>query len=432
MSGRDTTDKEGMLGRLVLVSSDSRARMLLGNYLEGLGYEVNVATDLSELLGMVEQCPPDLVLDQRIDGGENTASLALKEASIDLPVVVLDSKTRAKRRATRTTTAAVLPWPSPRTVVAEAVAQALLDRRASARSASRAAEQSEENEPATVDRIGRYRVEALIGRGGMGSVYRCFDETFRRVVAIKTIRSEEHLSSDGRDMNIERFQVEAGALARLVHPRIVATYDFGVDHKRMEMFLVMQFISGPSLHHRLKEGPLPIAEAVRIGWDLADALAHAHERGVVHRDIKPDNVLLNDLGQPMLTDFGLARLGNFSVSGFNTVAGTINYMAPEQILCPKEIDARTDQYGLGAVIHQMLTRAFSGSITMSPASVLRSLTAQRQPLAELGVEAPASLQALLTRMLEREASDRFPDDEALLEALHAVGDELGLMLERAL
>jgi serine/threonine-protein kinase len=266
----------------------------------------------------------------------------------------------------------------------------------------------------------------------MGSVYRCFDETFRRLVAIKTLRCEAHLTVDGKDTNTERFKVEAGALARLVHPRIVATHDFGVDERRGEMFLVMQYVDGPSLDHRLREGPLPIAEALRLAWDIADALAHAHDRGVVHRDVKPDNVLLNELGEPMLTDFGLALLGNFSVSDFKTVAGTINYMAPEQILCPKMIGFQTDQYGLGAVLHQMLTCAFEGSVTMSPASVLRSLDVKRPTLDEAGVDAPVGLQQVISKMLEREPDDRFPDDQSLLDALHEVGQELDIELERAM
>lgn len=425
-------DDRGMLGSLVIVSPDHESRMLLGHYLEGLGYEVSIASNLSELLGLVEQCHPDLVLDQQLELDDLPASLALREASIDLPVVVLDSSSKPPSKVRGKSGTTVVPWPSPRAAVADAVRRLLRKRRAKKRRAQPPQESHPPDDSRPVDRIGRYRVEALIGRGGMGSVYRCFDETFRRLVAIKTLRCEEHLTPDGKDTNTERFKVEAGALARLVHPRIVATHDFGVDDRRGEMFLVMQYVDGPSLHHRLKYGPLEIPEAVRLAWDIADALAHAHERGVVHRDVKPENVLLNDLGEPMLTDFGLALLGNFSVSDFNTVSGTINYMAPEQILCPKTIGIRTDQYGLGAVLHQILTCAFKGSVTMSPASVLRSIAVDRPSLEEAGIDAPECLQQLLSRLLGREPSDRFPNDEALLEALHNVGRELELDLERAM
>lgn len=421
-----------MLGRLVIVSSDHGSRMLLGHYFEGLGYEVSIAANLSELLGLVEQCRPDLVLDQRLEVNSIPASLALREAAIDLPVIVLDASSKPRSSGLGRSRSTVLPWPSPRPVVADAVRRLLRGLRSKRQRARPPPESHPPDDSGPIDRIGRYRVEALIGRGGMGSVYRCFDETFRRVVAIKTLRSEAHLTPDGKDTNTERFKVEAGALARLVHPRIVATHDFGVDHRRGEMFLVMQYVDGPSLNHRLKDGPLAVAEAVRLAWGIADALAHAHERGVVHRDVKPENVLLNDLGEPMLTDFGLALLGNFSVSDFSTVAGTINYMAPEQILCPKMIDIQTDQYGLGAVLHQILTCAFKGSVTMSPASVLRSLAVTRPSLAEAGIDAPECLQQLLTQLLEREPSDRFPDDESLLEAIQNVGRELDMNLDCAM
>ena len=264
----------------------------------------------------------------------------------------------------------------------------------------------------------------------MGEVYRCYDDLTERVVAVKTIRMLFGAGSIDSDPNVDRFRVEAAALARLLHPRIISTYQFGVDERRGEMYLVMQYIDGPSLRFLMKRGAVPAREALQIGWDLADALAHAHERGVIHRDIKPENVIINDLGQPMLTDFGLARLGDFSVSDGRAIAGTPNYMAPEQILSPRDIDARTDQYGLGALLHEMLSGEPCIEDDGHPSTILSRLNLRRPSLRECGVDASEVLDHTIARMVEQEPDERFQSDEQLLSALEEVGEELGLAFAR--
>jgi serine/threonine-protein kinase len=370
------------------------------------------------------------VHDGRVRGAE-----ALRSASFDAHVVALGD-VGARGGAGAVDLAAALPWPSSRPALAAAVERVMTERRA-ARLASHPNLAERDTMPAPPAArtstapalIGRYRILSLVGRGGMGDVYRCCDDATERVVAIKTMRCP---ADSADDPAVERFRVEAAALSRLVHPRIVAPSHFGVDHTRGEMYLVLQYVDGPSLRNRLDEGVrLALRETLQIGWDMADALAHAHERGVVHRDVKPENVLIDELGQPLLTDFGLARLGDYSVSGGQVIAGTPNYMAPEQILDPRRVDGRADQYGLGAMLHELLAGpARPPAEAERPASILRRLAVRRPSLIDVGAEVSSRLDALVARLLEPEPADRFPGDVALLAELAAAGHELGLAFER--
>lgn len=428
-------------GKLLVVSSEHMVGMLLGNYLKGLGYELEMVADALEMLGLLVEWQPEVIVCLQIAHDEHTVTKTLSSASIDIPVLMLAPEEELEACRNQSVVAA-LPWPSPRPLVGKTIERILTQRRASKLVVQPTELQIRDTDPAPpLDEdhppsqyISRYRIEALIGRGGMGDVYRCHDDLDIRMVAVKTIRCPIGTDNWDEDPKIKRFEVEYAALSRLNHPRIVAHHNFGKDLRRGEMFLVMQFVDGPSLRHLLDKGELPIEEAVRIGWELGDALAHAHERGIVHRDVKPENVLINELGQPMLTDFGLARLlffDNYSVSGGKVIAGTPAYMAPEQILSPADVDARTDQFCLGAVMHEMLT----GSESVSKgndhkANILARLEVTFPTLAEVGVEAPESLQEILTRMLQREPDDRFQSDEELLDAFIAAGVDLDLDLER--
>lgn len=425
-------------GRLLVVTSDPMVRMLLGNYLSGLGYDAKVAADSLEVLGHLERWQPELVVNQRIEHTEPSIVALLEQTSVKAPVVVFAPEDCLAAGGAEGASVSLL-WPVSRPEIASIVEKVLARTRAERlsnppeiadRDTIPAPQPIDDTNLGPAQKIGRYEVELLIGRGAMGEVYRCYDELTDRVVAIKTIRMLFESAAMDSDPNVDRFRVEAAALARLLHPRIVSTYQFGVDDKRGEMFLVMQYVDGPSLRFLMNRGAVPIREALQIGWDLADALAHAHERGVVHRDIKPENVLINDLGQPMLTDFGLARLGNFSVSDGQAIAGTPNYMAPEQILSPRDVDGRTDQYGLGALLHEVITGAPCIEDDGQPATILSRLYVRRPSLKECGVEATDSLDALIGKMLAQESGERFQTDEELLTAFEEVGEELGLAFTR--
>jgi hypothetical protein len=193
-----------------------------------------------------------------------------------------------------------------------------------------------------------YAVLCEIGRGGRGIVYKARDLALNRLVAIKTLPPGGSISLE------ERFRVEASALARLNHPNIVQVYG-GREGDRP--YLVQELVEGPSLRQVVGErGPLPAEEAARIAEDLAGALDYAHTRGVLHRDVKPANVLMTAEGTPKLVDFGLAKLPEFdpTITPPGTILGTPHYLAPEMLRGSDQADARTDPYGLGATLYYLL------------------------------------------------------------------------------
>src|SRR5881628_3467860 len=202
-------------------------------------------------------------------------------------------------------------------------------------------------------KIGRYRIVSELGRGAMGVVYRAEDPNLDRIVALKTIILSD--DAEGRKDYHKRFFQEAKAAGKLTHPHIVTTYDFGEEGDLA--YLAMELLEGTDLRERLHKAPLPTADAVDIAYQVADGLAFAHERGVVHRDIKPGNIMLLARGQVKIMDFGIARMrsDDFKTST-GIVLGTPRFMSPEQI-AGAPVDQRSDIFSLGAVLYEMLTRA---------------------------------------------------------------------------
>ncbi|GGQ27466.1 serine/threonine protein kinase [Streptomyces griseomycini] len=194
---------------------------------------------------------------------------------------------------------------------------------------------------------GRYRLDALIGSGGAADVHRGFDLRLRRPVAVKVFRP-------GADTDMEeRFRSEAVILARLQHPGLVTAYDAGRHNGRA--YLVMQLVEGPTLKGRIAGGPLSSEETAALGTDLAEALAHAHEAGIVHRDVKPSNIILDASGHPHLTDFGISRLLDATTrTATGTLIGTAAYLSPEQVL-GRSVSLPADIYALGLVLLECLT-----------------------------------------------------------------------------
>ncbi|HVB30675.1 MAG TPA: serine/threonine-protein kinase [Gemmatimonadaceae bacterium] len=261
-----------------------------------------------------------------------------------------------------------------------------------------------------------YELDAEIGRGGMGIVYRARDRRLKRVVAIKVLPPELAFRSDIKT----RFLREAETAAQLNHPNIVPIYT--VDEAQGLVFFEMAYVSGENLAKRLHDrGVLPVEEVRRILRDVADALAYAHERGVVHRDIKPDNILLDaDSGRPMVTDFGIARAvsdGDSRLTATGMAIGTPAYMSPEQAAGERVIDGRSDIYALGIVAYQMLAGEPPFSAGSTPAMLVKHISEMPVPIAQRRADVPDDLARAVMVMLEKDPANRFPSAGDLIKAL---------------
>jgi len=264
------------------------------------------------------------------------------------------------------------------------------------------------------DQIGDYEILRELARGGMGVVYLARSNELHRQVALKVLRGGDDHSRDG----LERFQTEARVIARLRHPHIVGIHEVGTCQGRS--YLVMDYIEGGSLRDRLEEGTLDPPEAAKITKVMAEALAYAHERSILHRDVKPGNILLSSEG-PVLTDFGLAKdvsclEASPTLSG--QPIGTPAYMAPEQARGDQEqIDRRTDVYALGATLYEMLSGAppFTGG---SVYDVLDRLTQEPPPrLRKVRPDAERDLETIILTCLAKDPARRYPTAGALAEDL---------------
>lgn len=273
----------------------------------------------------------------------------------------------------------------------------------------------------------RYRVDSVIARGGMSTVYRGLDTRLERPVAIKVMDSQY----SGDRSFIERFEREARSAAKLHHPNIVAVYDQGVDHApdSDHIFLIMQLIEGCTLRDLLCEhGKLPLPLALSVIEPVLTALSAAHEAGMVHRDIKPENVLISKDGSVKVADFGLVRAAaSAGTTSGSVILGTVAYLSPEQVTTGAA-DPRTDNYAVGIVLYELLTGApphqADTPLSVAYQHVNSDVPAPSQQVAGL----PASVDELVLRATRRDASGRPLDASAFLAELQALRRELGIEL----
>jgi eukaryotic-like serine/threonine-protein kinase len=262
-----------------------------------------------------------------------------------------------------------------------------------------------------------YELDNELGRGGMGIVYRAKDRRLKRLVAIKLLPPELAFRSEIKT----RFLREAETAAQLSHPNIVPIYS--VDERDGLVYFVMALVEGPTLARRMYEdGQLPIEQVRRALREVADALAYAHGRGVIHRDIKPDNILLDrESGRAMVTDFGIARAiqegADSRLTATGVAIGTPAYMSPEQAAGDREIDGRTDLYALGVVAYQMLTGRLPFQASSTASMLMKHITERPAPVAQLRTDCPADLAASVMSLLEKEPENRVPNAAALARAL---------------
>jgi serine/threonine protein kinase len=264
---------------------------------------------------------------------------------------------------------------------------------------------------------GRYQVEEKLGSGGMGTVYRGVDTQTQQIVAIKQL-DRQAIEMDASIL--ERFNREGEALRELNHPNIVKILDTLEENN--EHYLVIEYIAGGDLAHMLEAGPLSVRRAVELALDLTDALTRAHRLNIIHRDIKPANVLLTPNGQPRLTDFGIAHIGdkeNLTRSGM--MVGTIRYLPPEA-LSDRPVDARSDIWAFGVMLYEMLTgkHPFDGETS---SSIMLNIIQQPHPdITDYRKDLPAALVNLINRMIEKDPDKRIP-------SVRLVGAELEKVLQ---
>ena len=269
---------------------------------------------------------------------------------------------------------------------------------------------------------GRYELEKLVGSGGMSNVFRAHDRLLERTVALKILHEQYTRDDD----YVERFRREARAVAKLAHPNIVTVIDRGEQEGRQ--FIVFEYIDGQNLKELTRDGPLEVRDAIGLTLQVAGALSFAHNRGLVHRDVKPQNVLLNEDGQAKVTDFGIARsLDVQGVTHTGTVLGTSDYIAPEQAR-GQRVDPKTDIYSLGAVLYELLVGdvPFAGDNFVAVA--MRHVNEPVPSVLEHRPDCPSRLDFAIQRAMAKDPDDRFAsmdDFAAELEACRAEVDGRG-------
>jgi predicted Ser/Thr protein kinase len=275
----------------------------------------------------------------------------------------------------------------------------------------------------------RYELEKLVGSGGMSNVFRAHDRLLERTVALKILHEQYTRDED----YVERFRREARAVAQLAHPNIVTVIDRGEQDGRQ--YIVFEYVDGQNLKEMTRTGPLDVEYAIRLVLQVAHALSFAHARGLVHRDVKPQNVLLNEDGQAKVTDFGIARsLDVHGVTQTGTVLGTSDYIAPEQARGQK-VDPKTDIYSLGAVLYELLTGEVPFSGDNFVAVAMRHVNEPPPSVLERRPDAPVRLDLAIKRAMAKEPADRYKsmdefcaELEACLRELDGRGDEGATMI----
>jgi DNA-binding response OmpR family regulator len=442
-----------MSGRVVLADDSSVNRMLLAGILEQAGYDVRAATNGAEAVELVESVSPDIVLlDVQMPGmsGFEACSILKSRPYVHaIPVVFISALEEVNEKLKGFEVGGVdyvtKPF-EPAEVLARVSTQVKLfrtQRELKQRNAellrrneqlARAHERTEQIFAALSMALtgsvidGTYRLDEKIGEGGFGAVFRGMHLPLQRSVAIKVLRPNPSL---GVTEQIERFRAEGIVACRVAHRNAVEVLDFGVSTEGIA-YLVMELLHGRSVGSVLRDTrTLPIARASSIGAAVCDALGAAHAAGIVHRDIKPDNVFLHDNGDGEIVkvvDFGIAKLldaGPEAVAEatqLGTLIGTPSYMAPERLL-GRNYDERSDVYSVGVLVYLMLTGAlpFEGAGAPSIGEMVKlHLTSKPLPLRDRNAAVPPALADIVERAIDTEPAQR-PRVSELSAALHAFG-----------
>ena len=272
--------------------------------------------------------------------------------------------------------------------------------------------------------LGRYQILEQLGEGGMATVYKAYDTRLETDVAVKIIRTE-NLAPSIVERALKRFEREAKALAKLTHSNIVKVTDYGEYEGKP--YLVMPFLPGGTLKHSLQGKQMPWQDAVHLLLPIGRGLSYAHKQGMVHRDIKPSNILITEAGDPLLTDFGIAKIldeeSTVDLTGTSATVGTPEYMAPEQVTS-KTVDARADIYALGVVLYEMITgrKPFQAD---TPMAVLFKQASEPLPRPKQFVhDLPEAVEKVLIKALAKKPEDRYQNMDEFVNAMDQLGQRL--------
>ncbi len=270
--------------------------------------------------------------------------------------------------------------------------------------------------------LSHYKILEELGRGGMGIVYKGEDTKLHRTVAIKVLPAAALSSDDDR----ARFYREARAAASLSHPNIATVYEIdeavpeGSNTDDIRPFIAMEFIEGDTLEDRIKQGPMKLAEAVRIASEIASGLEAAHKKDIVHRDIKSANVMLDDDGRAKIMDFGLAQTAQSTkLTRMGSTLGTISYMSPEQAR-GEEVDARTDLWALGVTLYEMIAGKHPFEGDYEQAVVYSIMNEDPEPLTAVRTGVPMQLEWLIEKCLVKKSEGRYQSAQELIVDLKAI------------
>ena len=268
----------------------------------------------------------------------------------------------------------------------------------------------------TQRRIGRYLLFEPVGRGAMGIVYRAEDPLIHRTVAVKVLHPPKGLTPEQNGVVRERFRREAQAAGGIDHPHVVRIFDVGEEPDGGEQFIVMEYLSGPSLEEMINGADLGLNKAADIIGQIAAGLDAAHEHGIVHRDIKPSNILFTEKGAAKIVDFGITQVASSCLTQSMTKLGTPSYMSPEQVT-GMLLDSRADLFSMGVLCYEMLTgrKPFTGTDVVSIAYAIAHTAPA--PVSTANPQLPQALDPVLARMLEKEPADRFGNAKDFHEAL---------------
>jgi DNA-binding response OmpR family regulator len=438
-------ERERDKGTLLVVEDHEDTREVMREYLEQLGYTVETASDGVEGIEKANARSFDLIITDanmpRIGGHEMIQMLRAIPRDGDGPDVLMLSASNDINRAVEAMRLGavnylVKPVDSDQLLAeVQAVMQARRDRASEPHPATSTSSSvahdptSGQNRPPVDDlptSIARYQVLSKIGAGGMGTIYKCFDPLLGRTVAVKVVLPES--DQCGQQELLQRFACEAQAAGMLRHPNIVTVYDYSAE-SRGPVFLVMEYLHGPSLGAVIAAaGKLPWQRAVGIAFQLADALEFAHRNQVIHRDVKPANIIVQDGDAVKLLDFGIAKLANSELTVPGTVIGSPRYLAPESFRGAR-IDYRADQFSLASVLYEMLTGAPAFDFSNFYAGMHFILSEEPAPLATLGVDAPSLLHDVLARLHQKDPEQRYYNEMRLLDDLMELGEIAGMTLQ---